>query len=55
LNLKGFVRNLENGNVEVFVEGDKEKLNEFSGILKKGTKYSKIQDVRIIFIAGHLF
>lgn len=47
LNLKGFVRNLENGNVEVFVEGDKEKLAEFIELIKKGPKYSIIRDVKI--------
>ena len=47
LGLKGFVRNLENGDVEIFVEGEKEKIKDFIEEAKKGPKYSLIKDVSI--------
>ncbi|TFG12050.1 acylphosphatase [Candidatus Thorarchaeota archaeon] len=34
LGLKGLVRNLRNGNVEVFCEGNKEKINELATRLR---------------------
>ena len=47
LGLNGFVRNLENGDVEVVVEGDKEKINSLSRILKEGPKHAQIRDVSV--------
>ncbi|MEM4181781.1 MAG: acylphosphatase [Candidatus Pacearchaeota archaeon] len=47
LGLKGFVRNLENGDVEIFVEGEKEKIKELLEEAKKGPKYSLVKNVSI--------
>ncbi len=45
LNLKGFVRNLENGNVEVFAEGEIGDIDELYKICKKGSKDSIVKQV----------
>ena len=45
LEFKGFVRNLSNGEVEVFVEGEGDNLKKLREILKLGPKHSQIRDV----------
>lgn len=44
-NVKGFVRNLEDGRVEIFVEGNTEDVNKMVEICKKGPKHSEIKKV----------
>jgi acylphosphatase len=46
-NVKGFVRNLEDGRVEVFAEGDIENVEKMIELCKQGPKYSKIENVEI--------
>ncbi|MBU2503546.1 MAG: acylphosphatase [Nanoarchaeota archaeon] len=46
-NLKGFVRNLEDGRVETFIEGDANDVNKMIEIVKKGPKHSQIKRVTI--------
>jgi acylphosphatase len=48
LDVRGFTRNLEDGRVEVFLEGDPEKVNQMIEICRKGPKYSQIHDIEII-------
>jgi len=43
--VKGFVRNLDYGRVEVFLEGDSESVNKMIEICKKGPKHSQIKKV----------
>ncbi|MAG02262.1 acylphosphatase [Candidatus Pacearchaeota archaeon] len=45
LGVKGFVRNLEDGRVEVVVEGRDEKVNEMIDRCKKGPKHSEVKKV----------
>jgi len=45
--VKGFVRNLEDGRVEVFLEGDANNVNKMIEICKKGPKHAKIKNVEI--------
>jgi acylphosphatase len=45
--VKGFVRNLEDGRVEVFAEGDIENVNKIIELCQKGPKHSKIDKVEI--------
>jgi acylphosphatase len=45
--VKGFVRNLEDGKVEVFLEGDANNVNKMIEICKKGPKHAKIKNVEI--------
>lgn len=46
-NVRGFVRNLEDGRVEVFIEGDNENVDKMIDICQKGPKHCKIDKVDI--------
>ncbi|HJZ18769.1 MAG TPA: acylphosphatase [Candidatus Nanoarchaeia archaeon] len=43
--VKGFTRNLEDGKLEVFLEGDADKVNKMIEICKQGPKHSQIKKV----------
>ena len=45
LGLTGWVRNLDDGRVEVYAAGPEEKLSEFSGMLWKGPRWSDVRGV----------
>ncbi len=45
--LKGFTRNLDNGKIEVFVEGDSDKVEKMIELCKKGPKHAQIKNVEI--------
>ena len=45
LTLKGFFRKLEDGRVEIFLEGDHEKLQEMVAICKRGYQHTHIRNV----------
>ena len=45
LNVKGFVRNLEDGRVEVFIEGNSEDVNKMIELCKKGPKHSEVKKI----------
>lgn len=47
LNLKGFVRNLEDGKVEIFLEGDNENVDKMIELCKQGPKHSQIKNVEL--------
>lgn len=47
LKLRGFVRNLENGDVEVLAEGEDEALKRLAGFLRKGPSHAQIRDVKV--------
>ena len=44
-NVKGFIRNLEDGRIEVFLEGDIDDVNKMIEICKTGPKHSQIKNV----------
>ena len=44
-NVKGFVRNLEDGKIEVFLEGDVNNVNKMIELCKKGPKHAQIRNV----------
>ncbi len=44
-NVKGFIRNLEDGRIEVFLEGNVDDVNKVSALCKKGPKHSMIRKV----------
>ncbi len=46
-NVKGFTRNLEDGRVEVFVEGDSENVDKMVEVCQKGPKHAQIKNVQI--------
>jgi acylphosphatase len=45
LNVKGFTRNLENGKVEVFLEGDTTSVDKMIELCKKGPRHAQIRNV----------
>ncbi|MBD3247564.1 acylphosphatase, partial [Candidatus Pacearchaeota archaeon] len=46
-NVKGFTRNLDDGRVEVFLEGEADKVNKMIQLCKEGPKHAKVQNVEI--------
>ena len=46
-NVKGFIRNLEDGKIEVFLEGDATNVNKLIELCKKGPKHAQIMNVEI--------
>jgi len=47
LNLKGFVKNLEDGTLEIFAQGSEEVLNKLISECKKGPGASNVEDIKI--------
>ena len=47
LGIKGYVRNLRNGQVEVVAEGPKSDLENFVHYLRRGTELSQVSGVEI--------
>jgi len=43
--VKGFLRCREDGKVEIFIEGDSDKVDAMAAICKRGPKYSQIRSV----------
>lgn len=46
LGLKGSIKNLNNGDVEVFLQGDREKIFIGEKYLKMGTPLSKVKNIK---------
>jgi len=44
-NVKGFVRNLEDGRIEIFLEGDANNVNKMIELCGKGPRHSQIKKV----------
>ncbi|ADG92009.1 acylphosphatase [Arcobacter nitrofigilis DSM 7299] len=53
-NFSGYIKNLPNGDVEAVVTCKENRLNEFITILKSGSEYSKISNIKQTSI-GTLF
>ncbi|MBI2130387.1 acylphosphatase [Candidatus Woesearchaeota archaeon] len=47
LGLKGYVKNMPDGNVEVVAQGSEEKLDEFIDFLRTGPGIAKVTDIRM--------
>ena len=47
-NVKGYIRNKEDGSLEAWFEGDSEKVDEMIEKCKEGPKYSQIKRLDII-------
>ncbi len=45
LGLKGWTRNLDDGRVEVFAQGQADQLTEFEGLLWKGPRWAEVRGV----------
>jgi len=48
LGLRGFVKNLANGKVEILIEGESDKVEAFVGFCKNNPSYANIEDVEVI-------
>ena len=46
LELTGFARSLTEGNVEILVEGDHEKIKKFGNLIKQGPDHSSIRNIQ---------
>jgi acylphosphatase len=46
-NVKGFIRNLEDGRIEIFLEGNANDVNKMMELCKKGPKHSMIRNVEL--------
>lgn len=44
-NVKGFVRNLDDGRVEIFLEGDNKDVEKVVELCKKGPKHAEIRSI----------
>ena len=44
-NVRGYIRNLVVGSIEIFFEGDKEKVNSLIEICRTGHKHANIRNV----------
>ncbi|MBS3087592.1 acylphosphatase [Candidatus Pacearchaeota archaeon] len=47
LKLRGFVRNLEDGTVEIVAEGEAEALSRLNEFLKTGPEHAQIRGVKV--------
>ena len=47
LKLRGFCRNLENNDVEIIVEGEKEAIERLARFVKEGPEHAQIRSVDI--------
>lgn len=46
-NLTGSVRNMSNGNVEIFVQGDPNNIDYFMNVIEKGNMFIHIDEYQI--------
>ena len=44
-NVKGFIRNLEDGRVEIFLEGDSDEVDQLVAICKRGPEHALIRNI----------
>jgi acylphosphatase len=44
-NVKGFIRNLDDGRIEIFLEGDVDDVNKMIEMCRTGPKHSQIKNV----------
>lgn len=47
IGVRGFVRNTEDGKVEVVMEGTDDKINEMLDVCRKGTAHAVVRDVQV--------
>ena len=48
LGIKGYVKNLYDGTVEVLAEGDEKSMNKFLNYLKTGPRMARVERVELI-------
>lgn len=45
LDVRGYMRKLEDGRMEIFIEGNKDKVDEMAALCKKGSEHTQIRSV----------
>jgi acylphosphatase len=45
IGVRGFLRKLEDGRMEIFIEGDGEKVDEMTQVCKRGSQHTQIRNV----------
>lgn len=55
LGLKGYVKNLDDGRVEVVIEGGEEEVEKMIKICRKGSSHSEIENVEVKKIKNEKF
>lgn len=45
IGIKGYLRKLEGGRMEIFIEGDNTKVDEMVAICRRGTQHTQIRNV----------
>jgi len=48
LGLTGYVRNLNDGRVEVVVEGDEKRIDDLISLLREGPPMARVTDVKVV-------
>jgi len=48
LSLTGYVRNLNDGRVEVVVEGDENRVDDLISLLREGPSMARVTDVKVV-------
>ena len=49
IGIRGYVKNLADGSVEILAEGEEEQIEQFKDRLEKGSGYARIDDISITF------
>jgi acylphosphatase len=49
--LKGWVKNMPDGRVETVAEGDEEELREFVKEVKKGSRFSRVDEAQVEWLS----
>ncbi|MDO8503964.1 MAG: acylphosphatase [bacterium] len=52
LQFVGWVKNLEDGRIEIIAEGEKKKVNQLIGLVKKGPKLAKVEHIDVSWEEG---
>jgi acylphosphatase len=52
LGVTGFVRNLPDGRVEIFANGERGRISDFVAVLKVGPRASRVTDVALDWVAS---
>ena len=47
LGVRGYIRNMDDGSLEIVIEGIDEKVNELLDVCKKGPRHSDIDEVEV--------
>jgi len=45
LDVRGYLRKLEDGRMEIFLEGNKDRVDEMTALCRRGTEHTQIRNV----------